>query len=79
LVKFASIAASVRTGWSSSTPTSDHAAVVPLSSVRHPRDQLGRAAAQMLFEEIRDGQEHRHRQVVFEPELVVRESSSRPA
>jgi len=53
------------------------AAVVPLSSVRQPRDQLGRAAAQMLFEEIRDGQEHRHRQVVFEPELVVRDSSSR--
>ena len=55
------------------------AAVVPLSSVRQPRDQLGRAAAQMLFEEIRDGDEHRHRQVVFEPELVVRESSGRPA
>jgi len=54
------------------------AAVVPLSSIRQPRDQLGRAAAQMLFEEIRDGQEHRHRQVVFEPELVARESSSRP-
>jgi LacI family transcriptional regulator len=51
------------------------AAVVPLSSVRQPRDQLGRAAAQMLFEEIRDGSRHRHRQVVFEPELVVRDSS----
>jgi len=52
------------------------AAVVPLSSVRQPRDQLGRAAAQMLFEEIRDREDHRHRQIVFEPELVVRQSSS---
>lgn len=52
------------------------AAVVPLSSVRQPRDQLGRAAAEMLFDEINGGDSHRHRQIVFEPELVVRESST---
>jgi LacI family transcriptional regulator len=52
------------------------AAVVPLSSIRQPRDQLGRAAAEMLFDEINGGDSHRHRQIVFEPELVVRESST---
>jgi LacI family transcriptional regulator len=52
------------------------AAAVPLSSVRQPREQLGRTAAQLLIEEVTDGERHRHRQVVFEPELVVRESSA---
>jgi LacI family transcriptional regulator len=51
-------------------------AAVPLSSVRQPREELGRAAAQLLFEEISDPEGHRHRQVVFEPELVVRASSA---
>ncbi len=51
------------------------AAAVPLSSVRQPREQLGRTAAELLFEEICAPDKHRHRQVVFEPELVVRASS----
>ena len=51
------------------------AAVVPLSSVRQPRDQLGRAAAELLFDEISAGESHRHRQILFEPELIVRRSS----
>jgi len=50
------------------------AAAVPLSSVRQPRDQLGRTAAELLVDEVR-GAPHQHRQVVFKPELVVRESS----
>ncbi len=53
------------------------AAAVPLSSVRQPRHQLGRAAAQLLIEEALGDGTHRHRQVVFEPDLVVR-ASSRP-
>jgi LacI family transcriptional regulator len=52
------------------------ASAVPLSSVAQPREQLGRSAAELLVEEIGDGPRHRHRQVVFEPELVVRESSA---
>lgn len=52
------------------------AAAIPLSSVRQPREQLGRAAAELLIEEINDGGTHRHRQVVFEPELIVRDSST---
>jgi len=54
------------------------AAAVPLSSVRQPREQLGRTAAQLLLEEIEDGPGHEHRHVVFQPELVVRESSHAP-
>jgi DNA-binding LacI/PurR family transcriptional regulator len=51
------------------------AAAVPLSSIRQPREQLGRTAAQLLLEEVEEGDGHRHRQVVFQPELVVREST----
>jgi LacI family transcriptional regulator len=53
------------------------AAVVPLSSVRQPREQLGRAAAQLLLEEMETGAGHEHRHILFKPELVVRESSAR--
>jgi LacI family transcriptional regulator len=52
------------------------AAAVPLSSVRQPREQLGRTAAQLLLEEVAETNDHRHRHVVFEPELVVRRSSA---
>lgn len=51
------------------------AAAIPLSSVRQPRDELGRAAAELLFEEISEPDTHRHRQVMFAPELIARESS----
>jgi LacI family transcriptional regulator len=51
------------------------AAAVPLSSVRQPRHQLGRTAAQLLLEEALGDGAHQHRQVVFEPELVIRQSS----
>jgi LacI family transcriptional regulator len=51
------------------------AAAVPLTSVRQPRSQLGRAATELLIDEVERAASHRHRQVVFEPELVVRASS----
>jgi LacI family transcriptional regulator len=54
------------------------AAAVPLSSVRQPREQLGRAAAELLLEEANRPDRHEHRHVVFEPDLVVRESTARP-
>ncbi|MCV2490057.1 LacI family transcriptional regulator [Geodermatophilus sp. YIM 151500] len=50
------------------------AAAVPLTSVRKPRQELGRRAAELLLDEARGG-DHRHVQQVFEPTLVVRESS----
>jgi DNA-binding LacI/PurR family transcriptional regulator len=52
------------------------AAAVPLSSVRQPREQLGRTAAQLLADEVNDPERHTHRQVVYEPELVIRASSA---
>ncbi len=51
------------------------AAAVPLSSVRQPRNQLGKSAAQLLIEETSEDREHSHRQLVFEPQLVIRVSS----
>jgi LacI family transcriptional regulator len=50
------------------------AAAVPLTSVRKPRYELGRRAAEMLMDEARNP-DHRHEQLLFEPQLVVRESS----
>jgi LacI family transcriptional regulator len=50
-------------------------AAVPLSSVLQPREQLGRAAAELLIEETSGDGRHSHRQLVFDPELIVRESS----
>ncbi|MGW4467756.1 LacI family DNA-binding transcriptional regulator [Micromonospora sp. NBC_01796] len=51
------------------------AAAVPLSSVRQPRQRLGRTAAALMLEESNEPEVHQHQQVIFEPELVVRESS----
>ena len=51
------------------------AAAVPLTSVRQPRQELGRRAAELLLEETRDPG-HRHEQVVFTPELVARASTT---
>jgi LacI family transcriptional regulator len=49
------------------------AAAVPLTSVRQPRQELGRRAAELVVDESLEG--HRHEQVVFTPELVARASS----
>lgn len=51
------------------------AAAVPLSSIRQPRDELGRTAARLLLEEADGLETHRHQHVVFMPELVVRHST----
>ena len=50
------------------------AAAVPLSSVRQPRDQLGRRRGRAAARGDRRTTRHEHRHVVFQPELVVRES-----
>ena len=54
------------------------AAAIPLSSVRQPREDLGRRAATLLLEEVRPKPKkprHKHQHVVFEPELVARTST----
>ena len=50
------------------------AAAVPLTSVRQPRRELGRRAAELLFDEV-GNPGHEHEQVLFTPELVARASS----
>jgi LacI family transcriptional regulator len=58
------------------------AAAVPLTSVRQPAVELGRAAATLLLEETGDDPSaHTHQRVVLQPELFARESTghaSRP-
>ena len=49
------------------------AAAVPLTSVRQPRQELGRTAARLVVDEALEG--HLHQQVVFTPELVARAST----
>lgn len=50
------------------------AAAVPLSSIRQPRYELGRTAAELLIEEAEQAG-HTHRQLVIQPELVARQST----
>lgn len=51
------------------------AAAIPLTSVRQPRAELGRSATRLLLAEVADGPSHRHQQVTFSPDLVVRGST----
>ncbi|MCU1509074.1 MAG: LacI family transcriptional regulator [Glaciihabitans sp.] len=51
-------------------------AVVPLSSIRQPSGLIGRTAVEILLEEARNPM-LAPRQVVFQPELVVRQSTGR--
>jgi LacI family transcriptional regulator len=51
------------------------AAAVPLSSVRQPTYQLGRIATELLLNECDNPEGHAHQQVMFQPELIVREST----
>jgi LacI family transcriptional regulator len=50
------------------------AAAVPLTSVRQPRHELGRRAAELVLDEA-DNAEHLHQQIVLLPELVARTST----
>ncbi|RYB89195.1 LacI family transcriptional regulator [Nocardioides glacieisoli] len=49
-------------------------AAVPLTSVRQPRQSLGRTAAELLIDEV-NNPEHLHQQVEFTPELIARTST----
>jgi LacI family transcriptional regulator len=51
------------------------AAAVPLTSVNQPRNQIGRAAAELVLAEADSNGGHEHRHVQFDPELIVRASS----
>jgi LacI family transcriptional regulator len=50
-------------------------AVVPLTSIRQPSELLGKTAVELLLDEARDPSQA-PKQIVFQPELVVRASTS---
>ena len=49
-------------------------AIVPLSSIRQPAEEIGRTAIRLLAQELEDPT-GRHEHVVFKPELIVRGST----
>jgi len=51
------------------------AAAVPLTSVRQPRQELGRRAAELVLDESTNSR-HQHEQVIFTPILVARASTT---
>ncbi|MFJ3383724.1 MULTISPECIES: LacI family DNA-binding transcriptional regulator [unclassified Curtobacterium] len=53
------------------------AAVVPLTSVRQPAQDLGRRAIELLVNQVEHGQDVELEHVEFTPELVVRQSTVR--
>lgn len=48
---------------------------VPLTTIRQPKYDLGFAATNLLLDEIVNKDSHTHRQIVFRPELIARQSS----
>ncbi|GIH22857.1 LacI family transcriptional regulator [Acrocarpospora phusangensis] len=51
------------------------ASAVSLSSIRQPTHQLGRVATELLLDECDHPDTHAHQQIMFQPELVIREST----
>ena len=47
----------------------------PLTSIRQPKYELGRTAAELLLDETSNPTSHQHKHIVYQPELIVRESS----
>ena len=47
----------------------------PLTSIRQPKYELGRAAAELLLDEANNPTSHKHQHIMYQPELIVRESS----
>jgi LacI family transcriptional regulator len=50
--------------------------VVPLSTIRQPRESLARAALELLEQEVAGEEDHKHGRHLLQPELIVRASSS---
>jgi LacI family transcriptional regulator len=47
----------------------------PLTSIRQPKYELGRTAAELLLDEANNPISHQHKHIMYQPELIVRESS----
>jgi LacI family transcriptional regulator len=51
----------------------------PLTTIRQPMAQMGRAGANILINVLENKSDHGKKSLIIEPELIVRESSSSPA
>jgi LacI family transcriptional regulator len=49
----------------------------PLTSIRQPKYELGCTAAELLLDEANNPDSHQHKHIMYQPELIVRESSRR--
>lgn len=49
---------------------------LPLSTIHQPKAELGRVATTLLLDEALRGAEHIHREIIFQPKLVVRETTA---
>jgi LacI family transcriptional regulator len=49
---------------------------IPLSSIAQPAYQMGITAANLLLDECEGGDDHRHQQIRFQPQLVERDSTA---
>ena len=47
----------------------------PLTSIRQPKYELGRTAAELLLDEANNPISHQHKHIMYQPELIARESS----
>jgi LacI family transcriptional regulator len=50
---------------------------LPLTTIHQPKAELGRVATDLLLDEALRGAAHAHREVIFQPQLVVRETTLR--
>jgi LacI family transcriptional regulator len=46
-----------------------------LTSIHQPKYQLGRMAAELLLQEVCEAENHKHKQIMYQPELIIRAST----
>ena len=51
---------------------------LPLTTVRQPKNELGRTATGLLLDEANRRANHAHQQIVFQPDLAIRETTRPP-
>lgn len=48
---------------------------LPLTTIRQPKQNMGRTAANLLIDEAERGSKHTHQQIVFQPDLIIRDTT----
>jgi LacI family transcriptional regulator len=49
---------------------------LPLTTIRQHKHRMGFTAAQLIIDEAENGETHNHQQIVFQPELVIRSTTT---